>query len=362
MPVHIDDIIPIDVLKTALFDRHVSPRSHPELALNVLNYGKTVAWENAWNEATLNCRGLVVDEAGWVVARPFRKFFNYGQDGAPEIPLGDYVEVTDKADGSLGILVPTEDGYIIATRGSFTSEQAIWATKKWKQTYDRKFIPNPDWTYLFEIVYPENRIVLDYVGMEDLILIGAVETATGHSLSLAQAAQGWPGPVVRTLPHTSLGEALSAPPRPNAEGLVVWHPATDSRVKIKQEDYLRLHKMFTGTTKRGVWEVLAKGEDPLVVFADAPDEFHQWLREVSDELQAQAQNLRDKVVLAYIMTVLKMPDGWTRKDFAMAAKGHPLIKFLFIMLDGKDIEPLIWGSIKPQHELVSLRTVCDDAA
>ena len=31
------------------------------------------------------------------------------------------------------------------------------------------------WTYLYEIVYPENRIVLNYRGLHDLILLGAVD-------------------------------------------------------------------------------------------------------------------------------------------------------------------------------------------
>lgn len=351
--VHIDDIIPEDVSAQAIRDRQVTMRSHPDYDLNILNYGKTVAWENAWNEATLNCRGLVIDGNGYVVARPFRKFFNYGQDGAPTIGLDDEIVATDKADGSLGILVPTDDGYIIATRGSFTSEQAIWATEKWRSTYDLAFIPNPDWTYLFEIVYEANRIVLDYAGMEDLILLGAVETETGRSVPLDQVVHNgpfpsWPGPTVLTLPYKTLREALEAPPRPNAEGMVIWHPATDSRVKIKQDSYLRLHRIVSNLNEKTVWEHLVSGLPLDELTAELPDEFLLWVRQYASSLEAEVASRASAIESLYETILGGLPEGWSRKDFAAAASAHgPLAPFLFSVLDGHDCRPRLLQALKP---------------
>ena len=63
---------------------------------------------------------------GRIVARPFKKFFNLS-DGRTDI-TGEY-EIYEKMDGSLGILFFYEGEWILASRGSFTSEQAIEGKK-----------------------------------------------------------------------------------------------------------------------------------------------------------------------------------------------------------------------------------------
>ena len=70
-------------LGRALTEGHVRVQSHPLLPLSIYNYTEKAAYDGIWNEVTLQCRGLIVADNGDVVARPFRKFFNYGQAGAP---------------------------------------------------------------------------------------------------------------------------------------------------------------------------------------------------------------------------------------------------------------------------------------
>src|SRR6185369_15422771 len=143
-------------------------------------------------------------------ARPFAKFFNHGQPGAPGIDLTEPVAVSDKADGSLGILYPDGAGWAVATRGSFASDQARHATALLATRYP-DFTPPPGLTVLFEIIYPANRIVLDYQGLDDLVLLGAVDIATGRSFG-PEAVPDWPGPVVETFGYATFAEALAAPP------------------------------------------------------------------------------------------------------------------------------------------------------
>jgi RNA ligase len=107
---------------------------------------------------------------------------------------------------------------------------------------------------LFEIVYPENRIVLDYGGRDDLMLLGAVEIATGRSVGPNDShACGGRGraPSVRIRDGC---RCARRPAAPNAEGLVLHLIDTDERVKIKQEDYVALHRIVTGLNERTVWE------------------------------------------------------------------------------------------------------------
>ncbi|WP_201374000.1 RNA ligase [Ktedonobacter robiniae] len=118
-----------------------------------------------------------------IVARPFPEFFNLDEAIAngEQLPAEDF-EVTEKLDGSLGILYWLDGEPRLATRGSFTSNQALVGTKIFQERYGSAYF-YPDFTYLFEIIYLANRIVVDYKGMEDIILLAIIETKTGREYS-----------------------------------------------------------------------------------------------------------------------------------------------------------------------------------
>jgi len=346
---HLYEVFPQATYEEALAAGHIRVQTHPEAPYLIHNYTEACTWENGWNEATLACRGLITHaETGEVIARPYPKFFNHDQPGAPVIDIDDEVVVMDKADGSLAVHYRMPDGeYRISTRGSFASDQATWASEFYARTYAGRWEPNPHLTYLYEIVYPENRVVLDYGDTEDLILLGAVETTTGRSVHVHEAAKGWPGPTVEVFPHTTFREALAAPNRDNAEGFVIWHPETDTRVKIKQEDYKIMHRFMTATTPKHVWEVLASGQDPNAVFAAAPDEFHGWLKEQVGSMRNSHAEKTKAAQAAYSEAIRGLPEGYGRKEFAIAVAKHPDKSLLFALLDGKSIEGNIWRSLKP---------------
>jgi RNA ligase len=148
--------------------------------LLIFNYTPKAQYEARWNFFERVSRGLIVNRAtGEIVARPFDKFFNWSEDG--RYAAGHIVTATEKMDGSLGILYRLNDGYRIATRGAFHSEQAEWATKFLNANVDLNDLPN-DLTLLFEIIYPENRVVVDYHGEEKLVLLAARNRVTGDYL------------------------------------------------------------------------------------------------------------------------------------------------------------------------------------
>jgi RNA ligase len=341
----LDHLFPAHALAEAMSAGHVRAQSHPELPLTIYNYTEVCAFSGAWTEVTLACRGLIVETGGAIAARPLAKFFNHGQTGAPVIELDEPVMVTDKADGSLGIIYPTPSGPAVATRGSFSSDQAVHATAVLRSRY-AGWTPPAGLTVLVEIVYPGNRIVLDYDGLDDLILLGAVDIATGHSFGPA-AVPSWPGPVVETFPYPTFGAALAAGPRPGKEGLVIQVTRTGDRLKIKYEEYVHLHRLITGLSARRVWEALGAGSAVVEIAAPLPDEFHDWVRLVADRMTAEAAAIRASVAEAYQMVIESLAEGWTRKDFAMIAARHPLRGFLFAHLDGKSYHDAIWELVKP---------------
>src|SRR2546423_438225 len=214
-------------------------------------------------------------------------------------------------------------------------------------------------TVLVEIIYPGNRIVLDYGDLDDLVLLGAVDLDTGRSRG-PEAVPDWPGPVVESFAHPTLADALAAPPRAGREGLVVWFPDADLRVKLKYEEYVRLHRIVTGLNARLVWEGIG---DLDALVEPLPDEFHPWVRTVAASLLAEADARAATIEEAYRSIVAGLADGWSRKDFALVASRHPLRGYLFLRLDGRDCRPRLWQDIRPAADWTpSGRVLSEDVA
>ena len=155
----------LDLLKKYEEDGLLYRQSHQTLDLDIWNYSEKVQYDGLWDEITLMCRGLVTNSNGDIVARPFRKFFNIEE--GKHTPTEQFT-VYEKMDGSLGILFYYKGEWVFATRGSFTSEQSVKGFEMLKK-YDYEKL-HKDYTYLFEIIYEENRIVVKY-SFEDLVLL-----------------------------------------------------------------------------------------------------------------------------------------------------------------------------------------------
>lgn len=349
--IHLFDIVPENEYQAAVEAKHVTVRSHWSEPLLIHNYTDVCVWQGGWNDATLACRGLITHAStGEVLARPFRKFFNAGQHGSPVFDLLSPVEVTEKLDGSLGITYRSPSGGVaVSTRGSFHSAQAEWASR-YLLTHHKSFDPPSGWTFLFEIIYPDNRIVVNY-GFEGLVLLGAVDNASGVTVPLKEAATYWGGRVVDVHGFANLGEVLAAPERVNHEGFVVRDVARDVRVKVKHSEYVRLHKLVTETTDRSVWEALSAGLSLDDAFTDAPDELHQWIRAVAGKLTMRFNSLKREVEGEFARCVddtrTMHGDLYSRGQFAEQAKKSQHTGLLFSLLDGKNIDTQIWWAVKP---------------
>lgn len=348
MTVTLADLFDRDLFDAMVEQGYVRVQEHPDLPLQIANYAEKAQYEHVWNPVTLACRGLIYGPGGEVVARPYRKFFNYGDErNTGPLDLTARSVVTDKLDGSLGIGYPTPDGPAIATRGSFTSDQAVHATALLRERH-------PDWTLpggctpLFEVVYPGNRIVVDYGARDDLILHGLVSLSDGYVYQESLTEADWPGPIVERFAYATLGEALEAAPRPNAEGHVVL--LGDQRmVKLKQEDYVRLHRIITGLNAKTVWEWLGDGKTVGDLCAEVPDDFHGWITDVAGQLTTEAETIIETAKRAHAVTLRLLPDGFDRGDYARAVSGYHCKPYLFLLLDDNEAKArdLAWRSVKP---------------
>lgn len=341
------DLLDKDELEADITAGYIRAQKHPTRPLTILNYTEKAQFDRHWTKSTLTCRGLIYDAAGRVVGRPFPKFFNHDEPDSIIAKTGP-VTVTDKLDGSLGILYPGPgDWHSIATRGSFTSEQAIHATRVWQDRYNH-WMPPHGYTTLFEIVYPANRIVVDYGETDDLVLLGAVHINSGHTLTPWDI--DWPGLKAQVFGFNTFVEALAAEPRKNAEGYVIHFHDTDTRVKVKQEDYKALHRIITGWNERTIWELLKEGGTVSGIAESLPDEFHSWAKGIAAVLETKRADLYDVVLADREAAIGSLPDGWTRKDYALAVKDRTTAPALFALLDGNHdrVEAWLWDQIRPE--------------
>lgn len=294
------------------------------------DYTHLAQWERCWNDVTLQCRGLLATTDGTIVARPFPKFFNLGERPDEDSKrIGQPFTVAEKLDGSLGIHYRWNGQDHIATRGSFHSEQAQWATDHYRQHYSPDTQLDPNLTHLFEIIYPSNRIVVDYGDREALVLLGALAIATGDAVPIL-----WPHEqraVIYAIEQVGTPEALRDDwghlDDGNFEGFVVTF-ADGYRIKVKLDEYVRLHRIMSSTSNRTIWEAARAGTRIDKLFESVPDEFYQWAEGVYDDLI-------DRFTWMEIEA----------RDNARKSSHAPLP---FAMLDGKSYADTIWKRLRPE--------------
>ena len=321
---------------------------HPTLPLTIWNYTEKVQYENLWDETLLMCRGLVTDHTGDIVATPFQKFFNI-EEGKFE-PTEEF-EVYEKMDGSLGIVFWYEGQWVVATRGSFGSDQAIKAREILKR-YNTDIMFR-HLTFCFEIIYPENRIVLDYGDDEKLVLLGTFDKRGKETDS--EIWSQWGFDVVKKYDGIKDFKELKQMVKNDQEGFVVKFSNGD-RIKVKGVEYLRLHKIMTNVTTTGVWEYLKNGEDVMELLKDVPDEFYKKIQNYTKDLRyAYFQISEDAGKKFDYMMYGKYNDKEPiedRKEFAEWVSSQPkyMSGILFRMFDKKDYSEIIWNLIRPEFK------------
>lgn len=332
----------IEFLKEMINQGMINVTKHPSEELYILNYTQTCQFSHTWNEVTIQCRGLIVDKNFNILYRPFCKFFNIEEVDESKIPYGMNFEVTDKLDGSLGILYWIGDVPYISTRGSFSSDQAIHATEILHRKYSHVFdYLDRNITYLFEIIYPENRIVLDYGQTDDIFLLAKIDTETGYEYSLEsgffQTTKVYDGVTdFKKLRDISLD---------NKEGFVVKFE-NGFRVKMKFVEYVRLHKILTNVTSYTIYEYLSEGRELKELLEKVPDEFFTWVKKTSDNLLTSYRDIELGYQEIYQQTDKLLP----RREIAQIFLQYDNPGILFSMLDDKDYSKAIWRLLKPDFE------------
>lgn len=286
--------------------RYITMQRHPTLPMAILNYTNNAMFDGFWPPEVQHCRGLIINPVKdhnpcddcEIISRPFHKFFNLNQTEETRESylhtLGIEPTITEKMDGWFGIQwkCPDANGVMqhgVASRGSFTSPGAVYATQKLQKLVKYGAVEEfpAGYSPIYEIICPDCKIVVDYP-FEGLVLLGCVNNETGEDLDYEALQAVWAKiagysadnrPWIRLVKahRMSIGDCLISDKK-NFEGFVASYARPGlwpAKVKIKLEDYRRLHRLITGVTPQQIWTSLY---DPMAPWLGngVPDHFRKW--------------------------------------------------------------------------------------
>ncbi len=261
----------LEGLETEVRKGYINRNDKKELTL--YNYKECCHYDKAWNDFTIAARGLILHiPSGKIVALPFPKFFNYGEMSReiPELPFS----IAEKLDGSLGVLYFWCEEWHVNTRGSFDSLQGKWA-KKWIGNNINTNELNTNHTYLVEIIIKENRIVINY-DYEGLVLLSAFKLTNGEELDKKELdkiaiSSGLKRPEFFDYTFNELLDVVKTL-KANQEGFVLKF-SNGLYLKIKGEEYCRVHRSISEVTPLGVWRALMNLDDLEKIRKKLPEEY-----------------------------------------------------------------------------------------
>lgn len=301
--------------------------------------------QKLWNDVTRNARGVVFDLEGNIVQHCIPKFFNLSEKEGYLECASRYIGIEDlfknataftKLDGSLiKITKHSKCGLIITSKNSFNSEQVKMAKEILLNNPDWIDFLNENWTYCFELIHPENRIVVDYKNQKTLVLIDIYnEKGISAPIYYFQYLK-CPFPKAEIIKNEDIEIYLVTK---NIEGLVLNYDDL-FKIKIKSEEYIANHRVVTNWNYSRVWEMLKNNESPP---EDLPEEFENWLKTSIEEFKRDYQ-----IIQEYIDNIYNL-----LKDFSDKEIGKMDFQdkhYIFALRRGRNISQMIWQEIKPKN-------------
>jgi len=296
------------------------------------------------------CRGIIFDENGVTMSRPFHKFFNVNEreeTQASRVDLSRKHTIFEKADGSM-IRPLMIDGHLrLGTKMGITdiamNAEAWLARQDPAKARWMKSVMQAGFTPLFEWVSPKNKIVVDYEE-DDLILLAIRETFSGRYLNDFVGES--PFTSIQTFPSQTQEIKMfidSAYAEENCEGYVLRFEDGHC-VKVKNDWYVRIHKALDRIRhdRHLVNLILEEELDDLLPnlpeadvarihefeewFWNAFNNTEQWMKRLFEEVMEETEGDRKRIALEFVPTlenkkdaglIFKMLDGVHPRDLLL---------------------------------------------
>lgn len=341
--------------------------------LRVFKYTQSCVTENFWNSTTRQARGIIIRDDGAIIARPFSKFFNLGEQPETQfsaLPDLQDARIMEKIDGSCAVSYIHKGIPRISTLGSFSSEQSAKALEILYSKYPSAINlikQSPNMTFIFEVIYPENRIVVDYGEEECLYLLGA-RYLSGEELHpdiVEEIARihNIPFPKIYTINEFDV-EFPSY--ELNREGVVIYFHETGLRVKMKSPWYVRIHKLKDYMSPKSILEMMLENDLGTIQGRKITVQL------IKDSLPLDMSRQVDDIV-SYLSTrqydILALADKAfnlvkdfsTRKEQAIYINEFvpkEIRSLVFSLLDGKDIRKQALKVIKNEISSQYAMSLC----
>lgn len=355
------DYLDVDKLERYVEEGIVEKRHHGILPLTLYCYSRRATYEDIWDDITTKTRGLIVDAQGTIVARPFEKFFNVETVSRPEtwvsnLPIDAKPETFEKLDGSLGIVWQYGSFSGVASKGSFNSEHAFWATG-WYQSH----CENAQWPEGFTpvaemICQGVQRHVVSYDIPDQLILLALINNETGEEADYNTVYHYayLNGMKTAEIFNKTLGDVLNED-RHNKEGYVLSYRRPGQaplKIKVKHETFLKLQKIVHAATPKSILEALTEGNAELI---------QTWIDSASPDLSSFVSKWSTTLINAYGRVSLAAKNlvvnarlrDYTKKEaaeFFLLRENKTLAPICFAMWDGKDTKPVIWKLVEKIYQ------------
>jgi T4 RnlA family RNA ligase len=312
-----------------------------------------------FNPVVKECRGLILSLPDLnIISRPFDKFFNYGEDpdGQSFFDWENSI-VFEKRDGTLIHVYNYKNKWFAGTTGTAYAEGSPQLTIETgnKETFynlflealnlsgcdgiDDLMVNQPkEFTYLFELTSPKNRIVTRYDKTE-LRLLAIRNNRTGKYIDYNFIAKNGFSEITDFCPLVKIYdlknlkdiEEFISSLQNTEEGVVCYDYINQMRIKIKNPEYVKLHYLRGNSLNRkSVISLLVSGEidEYLSYFPEDIEILNSYINRYNnmvDEIMKVYENLkeiknqkefaREAIKYKFQSALFSLRRGNTLKDF-----------------------------------------------
>lgn len=304
------------------------------------------------NNILRECRGIVFDQDGQIVARPFHKFFNVGERPETQtsaIDWSDIVSVEPKLDGSMIYFVKGKNGqWYPKTKKSFVSDsaKAVAALDVYQNGSVSRLLDaiGTDNTAIFEYVAPSNQIVVRY-DVPQLVLLGIRNNVDGYYWTTADIHEiaksaGWKSDDIVQPVHLTSGPDLidvaKKYPDLGIEGWVLVR-SDGERYKLKTLKYLQVHRAIAHLEPIHILKAWADGTIDDVRSLLEMSGMDEQVKKI-DIVTKEATQKYDDIVVTVRSIVASFPTEKNAGIFKKAAfdyAKHPLFSLIMTELRGR---------------------------
>jgi len=295
----------------------------------------------------INMRGITFVD-GKLVALPFPKFFNVGENASTQnLDLSNPKVIFQKMDGSLISFFKLEDKIELKTMKSVNSDVANDCRVHFKQRLDvLQFVMellDKNYSPIFEYVSPRTRIVINF-SEPDLYYLGARNFSTGEII-LPNADNYLNRCRSNTIkiPLVYTPDQLESVLLKDDEEGVVVTLQDGTLVKMKTKTYCNLHHLLTEVNPKRVVESLIENK-----LDDAKSLLYQYgLKDDVNKLEIVEKYYHKKydAIIKEGQDYLNSNSGKDRKQMAIELFTNPQTKFLgsivMNLLDNKSCDLII---------------------